>query len=148
MKTFYSMMLGILIFTLLVFGILRFSGGYFGDTNDLFPKIVLKTTPPPPTKRPVDPSKAAVVEIVDFDRYVSDSGEFVTIVGEVKNVGDTDAFYVKLTANYYDLEDNLVQVHGEFADDAMLAPDKTSRFEIMSPNKPEMERVEVVVSWK
>ncbi len=147
MKTIHSMMLGMFIFFLLLYGLFQFSGYYMEDSSELFSRIVITTSSKPPIATPITP-KSTVVKIIRWERYLSDSGAFVNVEGEVENIGDTDAFYVKITAKYYDSLGNLIGVAGNFADEAMLAPNMTSRFEIRSPNKPEIEDVELNVIWK
>ncbi|MEE8358116.1 MAG: FxLYD domain-containing protein [Candidatus Hydrothermarchaeales archaeon] len=148
MKTIYSMMLGMFIFFLLLYGLFQFSGYYMEDSSELFSRIIITTPSQPPIATPTITPESAVVKIIRWERYLSDSGAYINVEGEVENIGDTDAFYVKITAKYYDSLGNLVGVDGNFADEAMLAPNTTSRFEIKSPNKPEIDDVELNVVWK
>jgi len=148
MKTIHSMILGMFIFFLLLYGLFQFSGYYREDSSDLFSRIVIPPQSKPPVTTPTITPRSTVVKIIRWERYISDSGASVNVEGAVKNIGDTDAFYVKITAKYYDSTGNLVSVDGAFADEAMLAPNTTSRFEIRSPNKPEIDDVELKVIWK
>ncbi len=148
MKTIHSMMLGMFIFFLLLYGLFQFSGYYIGDSSELFSRIVITTPSQPPIATPTITPESTVVKIIRWERYLSDSGASINVEGEVENIGDTDAFYVKITAKYYDSLGNLVGVDGAFADEAMLAPNTTSRFEIRSPNKPEIENIDLNVVWK
>lgn len=148
MKTIHSMILGIFIFFLLLYGLFQFSGYYMEDSSELFSRIVITTPSQPPIATPTIKPTSTVVKIIHWERYISDSGAYINVEGEVKNIGDTDAFYVTITAKYYDSLGNLVGVDGNFADEAMLAPKTTSRFEIKSPNQPEIDDVELNVIWK
>ncbi len=148
MKTIHSMILGMFIFFLLLYGLFQFSGYYMEDSSELFSRIVITTPSQPPIATPTITPASTVVKIIRWERYISDSGAYINVEGEVKNIGDTDAFYVKITAKYYDSLGNLVGVDGNFADEAMLAPKTTSRFEIKSPNQPEIDDVELNVIWK
>ncbi|MFQ6135741.1 MAG: FxLYD domain-containing protein [Candidatus Hydrothermarchaeales archaeon] len=152
MRKINSTILGVLIFFSLVYGIVWFSSRYQGEYPQLIPKVGIATTQPPivtpmlTTALPKIPE--AEVGIKRWEKFISDSGDYINIVGEVENIGDGDALYVKVIARYYDSSNKVVFVDGSFADEAMLSAGKTTTFEIKTPYKPEIRSVELEVTWE
>jgi hypothetical protein len=101
----------------------------------------LKSTPEPVSK--------AAVSVVSSKQKNTSYGS-VSIVGEVINNGEDAANYVKVTATFYDTNNEVVDTSFTYAGDTAdtgLQKSKTAPFEIHLLNKTKFDHYKLDVSW-
>ena len=77
-------------------------------------------------------------------------GDYNDIVGQVKNIGDGTADFVKIGVTVYDKNGDVVGTDSTYADATTLEPNQKSSFNIFSSkdNFEEMESYELSLQWQ
>lgn len=96
-----------------------------------------------------EPKSKADVSVVSSKQKTSSYGS-ISIVGEVVNNGNDVANYVKITATFYDANNEVVDTNFTYAGDTAntgLQKGKTAPFEINLLDKTKFDHYKLDVSW-
>lgn len=137
--------LGIIVFLAFIIGVFVGVSGSGSNTEEI--KQSTSTSNPAPSQEVVETGK---VEVKSQLKKISSGGN-MEIVGEVVNNTTKPASYVKVTATYYDEQDNVIGTSFSYAGDTSstpLAVGATAPFEVSSyPDKIDTDNYKLDVNW-
>uniref|UniRef100_A0A6M3M8E0 Uncharacterized protein n=1 Tax=viral metagenome TaxID=1070528 RepID=A0A6M3M8E0_9ZZZZ len=121
------------------------------QTFTSIPAIIYTSTPTPtiiPTVTPTQSLNGNEPKILSYSSYVDNLG-YYTVVGEVQNNLQSNINYVKISATFYDSQNNVIGTDFTYTDMGILKPGQKSPFEISSyPDKISPSNFKLSVSYK
>ena len=98
-----------------------------------FPTVIVITSTPALTPMPTDTPKPQPegVSILPNHNYFTNSNDFAYVVGEVQNDTSNSIRFVKITANFYDEQNQLIDTDFTFGALDILPPGERTCFDII-----------------
>lgn len=94
----------------------------------------------------VSQQSVASAEIIEENSYSSSYG-YLYVVGVVKNTGDVNLNFVKITGTFYDASNNVVDTDFTYSDLDILTPQQESPFKLMLEQPAGYDHYSVQVSF-
>lgn len=91
---------------------------------------------------------SGVAEIVLLSQKLKKSSSYHNLVGQVKNIGNDTAQYVRIDATIYDKNGDVIGTDFGFATSKTLKPNQKSSFDLLSDDFKGMDHYEISLQWR
>lgn len=152
------MLIGVIIASLFACAIVCWFGFLFFNSSTQrfipFPTQPLVSTPvvPPTTTPEPTPTKVNSLSMLEFnyeDVSITQSDDYIKIIGSVQNNSSETCFFVEVTVQYFDTDDSLITFDKNYLEFTSIKPTQTSPFKIttrLPPGSPKPDRFSLSLS--